>query len=232
MREAERARRGSSASPTTSSRSTTRWRPTTAPSRCWATTTLRAIARELVETVRKNVTIDWTVRENVRAQLRVLVKRILRKHGYPPDKQEKATQTVLEQAEVLSENRQLLETRSESIRAPGLIWHSRPCRSPSGSARIALPRSRKPLPARPPGSRPCASRSEPRAFVPPRGSHSLADRLHSRSRAWRSRTARLHSRISRAALPGRLTSPQKRASCACRSSTCGVGGFESAIKNG
>jgi type I restriction enzyme R subunit len=65
--------------------------------------TLRTIARELVETVRKNVTIDWTIRENVRAQLRVLVKRILRKYGYPPDKQEKATLTVLEQAEVLSE---------------------------------------------------------------------------------------------------------------------------------
>ena len=65
--------------------------------------TLRVIARELVATVRANVTIDWTVRENVRAQLRVLVKRILRKHGYPPDKQEKATQTVLEQAEVLSQ---------------------------------------------------------------------------------------------------------------------------------
>ncbi|MYD49220.1 MAG: HsdR family type I site-specific deoxyribonuclease, partial [Chloroflexi bacterium] len=65
--------------------------------------TLRAIARELVETVRRNVTIDWTLRENVRAQLRVLVRRILRKHGYPPDKQEKATLTVLEQAEVLSE---------------------------------------------------------------------------------------------------------------------------------
>jgi type I restriction enzyme R subunit len=64
--------------------------------------TLRTIARELVETVRKNVTIDWTLRENVRAQLRVLVKRILRKHGYPPDKQEKATQTVLEQAALLS----------------------------------------------------------------------------------------------------------------------------------
>ncbi len=63
--------------------------------------TLRAIARELVEMVRKNVTIDWTLRENVRAQLRVLVKRILRKYGYPPDKQEKATQTVLEQAELL-----------------------------------------------------------------------------------------------------------------------------------
>jgi len=67
--------------------------------------TLIKIAREVVETVRKNVTIDWTVRENVRAQLRVIVKRILRKHGYPPDKQEKATQTVLEQAEVLSELR-------------------------------------------------------------------------------------------------------------------------------
>ena len=65
--------------------------------------TLRTIARELVASVRKNVTIDWTVRENVRAQLRVLVKRILRKYGYPPDKQEKATQTVLEQAEVLSQ---------------------------------------------------------------------------------------------------------------------------------
>ena len=65
--------------------------------------TLRDIARELVETVRRNVTIDWTLRENVRARLRVLVRRILRIHGYPPDKQEKATQTVLEQAEVLSE---------------------------------------------------------------------------------------------------------------------------------
>ncbi len=52
--------------------------------------------------MRRNVTIDWTLRENVRAQLRVLVKRILRKYGYPPDKQEKATQTVLEQAAALS----------------------------------------------------------------------------------------------------------------------------------
>ena len=64
--------------------------------------TLRDIARELVETVRSNVTIDWTLRENIRANLRRLVKRVLRKHGYPPDKQESATQTVLEQAEVLS----------------------------------------------------------------------------------------------------------------------------------
>ena len=65
--------------------------------------TLRAIARELVETVRNNVTIDWTLRENVRANLRRHVRRILRRHGYPPDKQEQATLTVLEQAEVLSE---------------------------------------------------------------------------------------------------------------------------------
>ena len=64
--------------------------------------TLRDIARELVGTVRSNVKIDWTLRENVRANMRRLVKRILRKHGYPPDKQERATKTVLEQAEVLS----------------------------------------------------------------------------------------------------------------------------------
>ena len=64
--------------------------------------TLRGIARELVETVRNNVTIDWTLRENVRAHLRRLVRRVLRKHGYPPDKQESATRTVLEQAEALS----------------------------------------------------------------------------------------------------------------------------------
>lgn len=63
--------------------------------------TLRAIARELVETVKKNVTIDWTVKESIKAKLRTLVKRILRKYGYPPDKQEKATQTVLSQAELL-----------------------------------------------------------------------------------------------------------------------------------
>jgi type I restriction enzyme R subunit len=55
-----------------------------------------------VATVRRNVTIDWTVKESVRAKLRTLVKRILRKYGYPPDKQERATRTVLEQAELLS----------------------------------------------------------------------------------------------------------------------------------
>ena len=62
---------------------------------------LRFIAQELVKTIRENVTIDWTQKQSVRAKLRVMVKRVLRKYGYPPDKQEKATQTVLQQAELL-----------------------------------------------------------------------------------------------------------------------------------
>ena len=65
--------------------------------------TLRTIAQELVETVRNNATIDWTVRESVRAGMRNAVRRVLRKHGYPPDKQDKAVETVIEQAELLSE---------------------------------------------------------------------------------------------------------------------------------
>lgn len=64
--------------------------------------TLKDIARELVKSVRENATIDWTAKENVRAKLRVMVRRILKRYGYPPDKQEKATQTVLEQAEVIA----------------------------------------------------------------------------------------------------------------------------------
>lgn len=66
--------------------------------------TLRQIAQELVQTVRNNVKIDWTIRENVRANLRRHVRRVLRKFDYPPDKQEKATLTVIEQAELLSAN--------------------------------------------------------------------------------------------------------------------------------
>lgn len=66
--------------------------------------TLKTIARELVETIRRNVTIDWTIKESVRARMRVMVKRILRKYGYPPDKQESATRTVIEQAELFSES--------------------------------------------------------------------------------------------------------------------------------
>jgi len=63
--------------------------------------TLRMIARELVETVRRNTSIDWTVKENVRAKLRTMVKRILRKYDCPPDKQETAPLTLLGQAELL-----------------------------------------------------------------------------------------------------------------------------------
>ena len=63
--------------------------------------TLRGIARELVATVRGNVKIDWTLRESARAKIKVMVKRILKKHGYPPDLQDEAVKTVLAQAELL-----------------------------------------------------------------------------------------------------------------------------------
>ena len=63
--------------------------------------TLKLIAQELVKSVKRSVSVDWTKRENARAQIRVMVKRILRRYGYPPDKQAKATELVLEQAEVL-----------------------------------------------------------------------------------------------------------------------------------
>ena len=75
--------------------------------------TLRAIARELADTVRRNATIDWTVKESARANLRRLVRRILSLHGYPPDKQEQATLTVLEQAELLG-----LEVAAEPVVLP------------------------------------------------------------------------------------------------------------------
>ena len=65
---------------------------------------LRHIARELVDTVKKNTSIDWTVRENVQAKMRIAVKKILRKHGYPPDMELKATETVLEQAKLMANN--------------------------------------------------------------------------------------------------------------------------------
>jgi type I restriction enzyme R subunit len=64
---------------------------------------LRKIAIELVEVVKRNTNIDWQMRESSKAQLRVYVKRILKKYGYPPDKQEKAAYTVVEQAEYLAE---------------------------------------------------------------------------------------------------------------------------------
>lgn len=66
--------------------------------------TLREIAIELAKTIRNNITIDWTLRENVQAKLRVAVKKILRAYGYPPDKQKKAVDTVLEQANLICRN--------------------------------------------------------------------------------------------------------------------------------
>ena len=62
---------------------------------------LKVIAAELVTQIRKSVTIDWTLRESARAKVKVMVKRILRRHGYPPDLQDEATKTVLLQAETL-----------------------------------------------------------------------------------------------------------------------------------
>ena len=63
---------------------------------------LRVIAHELLNSLRSTATVDWEHRESARARMRVLVKRILRKYGYPPDLQDAAVQTVLQQAEVLS----------------------------------------------------------------------------------------------------------------------------------
>lgn len=64
---------------------------------------LRVIAHELLAQLKQNMTVDWAQREAARARMRILVKRILRKYGYPPDLQDAAVQTVLQQAEVLSE---------------------------------------------------------------------------------------------------------------------------------
>jgi len=66
--------------------------------------TLRKIALELTEMIRKSITIDWTQRESVQAELRLKVKKILKRYGYPPDKQKSATETVLEQAELIAKN--------------------------------------------------------------------------------------------------------------------------------
>jgi type I restriction enzyme R subunit len=63
---------------------------------------LRKIALELTQMIRNSVTIDWTQRESVRAEIRLKIRKILRKYGYPPDKQEKATQTVIDQAEMIA----------------------------------------------------------------------------------------------------------------------------------
>jgi type I restriction enzyme R subunit len=79
---------------------------------------LRHIARELVDTVKRNTSIDWTVRENVQAKMRILVKKILRKHGYPPDMEVKATETVLEQAKLLADNFNVVQYGSDNNHFP------------------------------------------------------------------------------------------------------------------
>jgi len=66
---------------------------------------LCTIAKDLADTVRKNATIDWTMKESVRAKMRFMVRRVLRANDYPPDKQKKAVQTVIQQAELLGEDR-------------------------------------------------------------------------------------------------------------------------------
>jgi len=63
---------------------------------------LKTIARDVAKIIRSSTTIDWTMREEVQAQMRVLVKRILKKYGYPPDNAKKATDTVLEQAKLMA----------------------------------------------------------------------------------------------------------------------------------
>ncbi len=65
--------------------------------------TLREIAREIAEKVKANTTIDWTIRESARARLMVIVKRTLNKYDYPPDKQAKAIETVMKQAELMAD---------------------------------------------------------------------------------------------------------------------------------
>ncbi|KQM12432.1 restriction endonuclease [Methanomassiliicoccales archaeon RumEn M1] len=70
---------------------------------------LREIALDLVQTVKENATIDWSIKDSARAKMRVMVKRVLRKYNYPPDKQEGAVELVLEQAELLNGNTCLMD---------------------------------------------------------------------------------------------------------------------------
>ena len=65
--------------------------------------TLKKIAQELTQSLRKNITVDWSERESVRAKLRLMVRRVLKKYKYPPDQQDGAVQLILEQAQALGE---------------------------------------------------------------------------------------------------------------------------------
>jgi type I restriction enzyme R subunit len=84
---------------------------------------LRHIARELVESVKKNTSIDWTVREKVQARMRVAIKKILRKHGYPPDMELKATETVIEQAKLLAND---FDSKRYEVGDSGLSYAAEP----------------------------------------------------------------------------------------------------------
>jgi len=79
-----------------------RWEPIQVQSQVMGDKQLAVIAVELVRQVKSNVTIDWTVKYSASARIRVLVKRILRQYGYPPDLQDMATDLVREQAELLA----------------------------------------------------------------------------------------------------------------------------------
>ena len=124
---------------------------------------LRVIAHELLTNLRKNISVDWTRRESARARMRVLVKRILRKYGYPPDLQDAAVQTVLQQAEALASEWADAEKQTDSglnhSSGPRSVWscpeslfcrtfptddtasprNSRHFRRPCGPAVCALP---------------------------------------------------------------------------------------------
>ena len=65
---------------------------------------LKELAHILVEKVKANTSIDWTIRESVKAKLKVIVKRILRRYGYPPDEQKMAVDRILKQSELFAEN--------------------------------------------------------------------------------------------------------------------------------
>jgi Domain of unknown function (DUF3387) len=85
---------------------------------------LRIIAHELLETLRKNATVDWAKRESARANMRVLVKRILKKYGYPPDLAEEAVQTALAQAEALLREVAIVGTLGISAAMNGFAFGS------------------------------------------------------------------------------------------------------------
>jgi type I restriction enzyme R subunit len=93
--------------------------------------TLKTIARELVENVRRNLSIDWTIKESLRTKMRIMVKRILRKYRYPPDKQEAAIKTVLERptyrqrAQQLQREMMALPTLADAVRRLEIVAETR-----------------------------------------------------------------------------------------------------------